>query len=55
MASKFPQTLSLLEALDIDGANRLAFFARQKAHSGVAPHSDCKKEKEGNVGNIQKQ
>lgn len=37
----FPRTLGILEEHDICGGNRLVFFARQKANSGISPHSDC--------------
>lgn len=41
ISPSFPRTLSLLDEHGIAGGNRLVFFARQKAESGIPPHSDC--------------
>ena len=41
-AASFPTTMSILRDLDFGvGGNRLVFFGRQRAGSGIPPHSDC--------------
>ena len=40
-AEFFPTTMAILNGLDLAGGNRLVFFGRQRAGSGIPPHSDC--------------